>query len=1183
MTHRRRRSPASLNVLETLEVRAVLAVGDLEPTFGGVETVIESPVLESTRGNSLLALPGGKTLVAADATSRFKQRVVLSRFNSDGSADLSFGVEGTVDLQDGSRPRLAQDSSGAVLVVFRAPNGGLRTLKVSVDGVVDSTFAGDGLAELSETDFGINGVRVDSSDRLTVLAGNTLYRVLSNGTLDSTLAGSGTLSIVPGTPGENVSGFFLDTSGRIVVTSYEELRGVVETMTLRARRYSETGVLDTSFGSQGTSETQVTGGFDFQSAGEPSRNANDSYVLPITVGGGVMVARIQPGGQLDTSYGDAGTRVVGFGGAVFNARVRTLSDGRVVAGVAFSTSIANSGAPNWAFFRVSANGALDATFGNGGIATVNSTLNGVLGDFLAEDSGRILGGGYASPSQNTLALVNQLMLASITPQGTLNPAFDNDGVLLTQAILVGPAVVFPGAAAIQKDGKLVIGGWTTRPDFVVLRRNADGSVDTSFGTNGVVKVRLPVSEDLSATRVHGAAIDSAGRIVVVGHNGSGPSARAYVLRLLANGSRDAAFGANGLVRLEALKSGEGLVVQADDRIVVGGVGQSPVDSRGDLVLLRLNQAGVLDTSFGQSGIATVPKTILVRSFALAQGSDGKLVVAANDHSLTGVPPVVVRWFANGSLDASFGNGGVKTFAPKSTSNPYLPTTVLVSLDGRITVGSRVGESESAEAVRFLADGSLDESFGAPETPGYARFPSPDPSGLVQFADGEYAFATGDALFGPHSDVSVFRYDDRGGRLPGESFLDPFMNRPHLKASPAGNLLIPLQNGNVILFGTRTDVGAPTALQFFQYGLLPGIEAPPRGTLTTTESGGTASFDVRLSSKPDADVTVSVASSDPTEGTVNVNSVTFTPDNWSTPQVVTIIGVDDTLFDADQRYRIVLGDSVSTDARFNGKSLKPIEVRNRDDETLRVFRTFNPRANFHFFTTSVAEFQAVQPNGYSDEATGRGGFSLAATQPAGFAPLFRLYNLQQGYHYYTASAGERDFLLALNPPETDPNFGRVGWRFEGSPGFITDTQQPGTTEIFRLYNRTSGAHLFTENPAVRQVILALPGWEEHTRLGFAFLVNDEAPPAPVPPPPAIPATASATTSVSNVDDATESASVASLIAVPAGTRSSLPTASAAVSDGSSSTIAPAVSPESIPADLLDSCLQSFDWDLVDTTV
>ncbi len=360
----------------------------------------------------------------------------------------------------------------------------------------------------------------------------------------------------------------------------------------------------------------------------------------------------------------------------------------------------------------------------------------------------------------------------------------------------------------------------------------------------------------------------------------------------------------------------------------------------------------------------------------------------------------------------------------------------------------------------------------------------------------------------------------------------------IRSSRPWDSLIELPDGRVLIVGTRTPDGQPTSLRLIRLQAEPGIVTSARGTLTTTESGTTATFDIRLSSKPTADVTIPVTSSDTTEGTVSTSSLTFTPDNWSTAQTVTITGVDDSLFDADQRYRVTLGPATSTDANYNGKTIVPVEVRNRDDETLRFFRSFNPQANFHFFTTSVSEFQGVQPNGYNDESTGRGGFSLVATQQPGFTQLFRLYNFQKGYHYYTASVAERDFLLSLNPSTTDPNFGKIGWRFEGSPGFIADTQQAGTNQVFRLYNKTSGAHLFTENPAVRAAVLQSPEWEEHAPLGFAFLVDD-AEPTTLAPPPVLAEPLSATT------EGNEAAplNVASLVAVPSGTRTSIPATAA----------------------------------------
>ena len=81
--------------------------------------------------------------------------------------------------------------------------------------------------------------------------------------------------------------------------------------------------------------------------------------------------------------------------------------------------------------------------------------------------------------------------------------------------------------------------------------------------------------------------------------------------------------------------------------------------------------------------------------------------------------------------------------------------------------------------------------------------------------------------------------------------------------------------------------------------------------TATEAGGTATFTVRLRTKPTADVTIPVVSSDLTEGTTDVASLTFTPLNWDTPQTVTVTGVDDRYVDGPITYPVTLGASGAT--------------------------------------------------------------------------------------------------------------------------------------------------------------------------------------------------------------------------------------------------------------------------------
>ncbi|AWV90884.1 hypothetical protein DN745_16765 [Bradymonas sediminis] len=100
---------------------------------------------------------------------------------------------------------------------------------------------------------------------------------------------------------------------------------------------------------------------------------------------------------------------------------------------------------------------------------------------------------------------------------------------------------------------------------------------------------------------------------------------------------------------------------------------------------------------------------------------------------------------------------------------------------------------------------------------------------------------------------------------------------------------------------------------------------------TSELGTTATFSVVLTSQPFDDVTLGFDSDDTTEGVVGATSLTFTPANWDTPQVVTVTGVDDTVLDGDQSYQIIFLPAVSSDAGYNGQTPTPVAVTNIDDD------------------------------------------------------------------------------------------------------------------------------------------------------------------------------------------------------------------------------------------------------------
>lgn len=128
--------------------------------------------------------------------------------------------------------------------------------------------------------------------------------------------------------------------------------------------------------------------------------------------------------------------------------------------------------------------------------------------------------------------------------------------------------------------------------------------------------------------------------------------------------------------------------------------------------------------------------------------------------------------------------------------------------------------------------------------------------------------------------------------------------------------------------TITNVTIPTTV---------GVNVTaPIPAATTTETGGTVTFTVSLIVAPTADVIVPVSSSDTTEGTVSTTSpLTFTTTNWSTPQTVTVTGVNDSVDDNDVAYSVILGAATSSDSRYNGMNPADVSLTNQDDDTAGV--------------------------------------------------------------------------------------------------------------------------------------------------------------------------------------------------------------------------------------------------------
>jgi uncharacterized delta-60 repeat protein len=316
--------------------------------------------------------------------------------------------------------------------------------------------------------------------------------------------------------------------------------------------------------------------------------------------------------------------------------------------------------------------------------------------------------------------------------GDLDPTFGAGGKIVTDL-----GVRWADAAVLQGDGKLVVVAGGDDLDFhKLMRYNADGSVDTTFGASGLAGIDL--GYHISA--IEGLAVTADGKIIIAAsvYDEQAKQAGYVVARFNADGSADLSFGDGGFFRElysidyppddRARIVGHGaspLQLQADGKIVLALVHRDGFDDANiDARVVRLTADGQLDATFGTGGVVTLDidgTSELTRDLAIAP--DGKIVVVLNEgqevfdgewYTLDQRRVWVVRLNTDGSRDGTFGTGGVVT---ESTPTGILQAqAVAVDDDGRVLL---ILESTDASAqrnagsllVRFNADGTRDTTLG----------------------------------------------------------------------------------------------------------------------------------------------------------------------------------------------------------------------------------------------------------------------------------------------------------------------------------------------------------------------------------------------------------------------------------------------------------------------------------------
>jgi len=348
-------------------------------------------------------------------------------------------------------------------------------------------------------------------------------------------------------------------------------------------RYNQDGTLDTAgFGTAGTGGivTTPTPGWTGATASAIAVQPADNKIVvaALLVNGsagttGIALYRYNTDGTLDTSFGTGGlapVQAIGKGAAGDTCAMVLQGTAIVVAGA--------SSDGNLVLWRFDATGALDATFGTGGKTTTPIGPQ-ATSPALAFQSA-------TAPVPNAIIVVTGNGTDQVVLRYTANGAQDAtfggapSGIVVTPTSTITSGVGFANAVAVQSDDKIVVAGHANvnftlnTSDISLIRYNADGTLDTTLGTNGIVTDDLGGFDNVFSVALQTPAATNTA-ILVAGNTGSGGFTQTAVVRYNTNGSRDSTFGTGGVVVAPLfgpsnIASGNAVVLQSTLGIVVAG-------------------------------------------------------------------------------------------------------------------------------------------------------------------------------------------------------------------------------------------------------------------------------------------------------------------------------------------------------------------------------------------------------------------------------------------------------------------------------------------------------------------------------------------------------------------------------------------------------------------------------------
>ncbi|MGJ8746083.1 T9SS type A sorting domain-containing protein [Polaribacter sp.] len=389
--------------------------------------------------------------------------------------------------------------------------------------------------------------------------------------------------------------------------------------------YSQVGILDPTFGTNGIAITEVSNNL-INDGGKSVLVKDDGTILvtgyTTNANGNSDFALVQydSNGILDSSFGTNGIAVLDINGFDEEASFSLLqSDGKII--TVGHTTNSNK---DIIVARFNSNGTLDTTYAINGLFTYDSGADDFGKKVAILPDNKIFIGCEISSNYGII---------KISETGTVITSFGTNGITTTDLGSVDSL----RDLKLQSDGKILIAGTSGKNDIgdgdvydkALIRHNSDGSLDNTFNSTGIIFTSFESGKNDGGYAIN---IQPDGKIII---NGSSEDNQGYdniaLTRYNTDGSIDESFGTNGttFTNYSDYDFSFTSLIQTDGKIILGGYFINVTTLQRDLILLRYTNNGILDNTFGNNGITTTDLNNNSRDFgfSLAFQSNNKILFA----------------------------------------------------------------------------------------------------------------------------------------------------------------------------------------------------------------------------------------------------------------------------------------------------------------------------------------------------------------------------------------------------------------------------------------------------------------------------------------------------------------------------------------------------------------------------